>query len=170
MRTMLFNLKILRSQFGYSQVKLSHESQVSLPTIQNIEAGKANPTIDVLVRLTKVFGLSIKIEPQPFDIEKAIALGVPLASMSKTSSPPMVNSKILKQEVKSWHHPLLANSLAEREEVAMVSFIIALKDHYASFYDEIKSPIFEQKIKEYGYCGKVIKLRRMALSNLSKYL
>jgi len=51
MLIMLYNLRILRSQSGYSQVRLAQESGVSLPTIQNIEAQKANPTIDILEKI-----------------------------------------------------------------------------------------------------------------------
>jgi transcriptional regulator with XRE-family HTH domain len=171
MYTMIVDFKALRISLGFSQVKLAHESKVSLPTIQNIEANKANPTIDVLEKLAIALGLELKFQPIPFDIERAIALGVPLINTTSPSRIIVVNATSLKNEARKWHHTLKLNALKEREEMALISFLTAMKDHYPTFYqNEIVCPLFEKKIKEMRSSGKVIKLRRMALSNLSKYL
>lgn len=152
-------------------MKLAHESKVSLPTIQNIEAKNANPTIDVLEKLFFTLGLELILHPIQFDVEKAIALGVPLISSLKNFDVFKPSSTILKQEVRKWHYAFEGSSLSEREELAIVSFLVAIKDHYPTFYnDEIICPVFEKKIEEKRTLGKVIKLRRMSLNNLSKYL
>ena len=168
---MVIDLKALRISLGFSQVKLSHESRVSLPTIQNIEAHKANPTIDILEKLATALGIELKLEPIPFDIEIATALGVPLTNTTTPSKIIVINSTSLKYEARKWHHALKQNALNEREEIALISFLTALKDHYPTFYkNEILGPVFEKKIKENRSSGKLIKLRRIALGNLSKYL
>lgn len=171
---MLFNLKSLRMNLGFSQVKLAQESKVSLPTIQNIEAQKANPTIDVLEKLFLALGIEFIVQPIQFNVENAIALGVPLTSAlkkQKKNEAPKPSSTILKKETRKWQYALFENSLSEREELAIISFLVAIKDHYPRFYnEEIICPIFEKKIKEQRACGKVIKLRRICLNGLSKYL
>lgn len=171
MLSMTINLRKLRSDFGYSQTKLSHKSKVSLPTIQNIEAGKANPTIDILEKIIKAFGYRLKLEPLEFNINVAIDLGVPLTRNLSFTYNFKPNAKLLIDEVKKWHHVFMINCLNEREEIALVSFLMALNDHFYAFYqDEISSPLFNKKISEYRKSGKAIKLRRIALTNLSKYL
>jgi transcriptional regulator with XRE-family HTH domain len=170
MHNMIWNLKELRTSMRFSQARLSQESKVSLPTIQNIEANKANPTLDILEKLLLPLGVEFKLSPIPFDVNRAIALGVPLSeSTSKVDI--VVSASTLKLEARKWHRAFEMHSLSEREELSLVSFLMALKGHYPSFYeDEIKSPIFEQKISHYKTSGKVIKLRRMALAQMSKYL
>jgi len=48
---MFVELKQLRHDFKLSQVELAQESGVSLPTIQKIESGRANPTLDVMEKI-----------------------------------------------------------------------------------------------------------------------
>lgn len=171
MYNMLFDLKSLRTNLGFSQVKLAHESKVSLPTIQNIEVHKANPTIDVLEKLFLALRIEFKLQPIKFDLEKAIALGVPLTSSLKKVDVFKPSGPMLKQEVRKWPYAFQEKTLNERDELAMIAFLIAIKNHYPTFYnEEICCPIFEKKIKEKKVSGKIIKLRRMALNTLSKYL
>lgn len=142
-----------------------------MPTIQNIEAHKANPTIDVLEKLFLCLGVELKLNPIKFDVEKAIALGVPLISSLEKLPMPRPTSSMLKQEARKWHYALAEGAISEREQLAIVSFLIAIKDHYPTFYnEEIICPVFEKKIIELRTLGKVIKLRRISLNNLSKYL
>lgn len=171
MYNMLFDLKSLRTNLGFSQVKLAHESKVSLPTIQNIDAKKANPTIDVLEKLFLALGMEFKLQPIKFDLEKAITLGVPLVSSLKKIEVHKPSSTMLKQEARKWIYALEEKTLNERDELAMIAFLVAIKDHYPTFYnEEVTCHIFEKKIKEKKTSGKIIKLRRIALNTLSKYL
>jgi len=156
---------------GFSQVKLASESNVSLPTIQNIEAGKANPSVDILEKLLGALGLELKLTPIEFDIDKAIALGVPLTSITEKPSLIPITDRTLKYECRKWHHAFENHVLNEREEMALIGFLMAIKDHYPEFYrNEVSCPLFEKKLKENRTLGKVIKLRRIALANVSRYL
>jgi transcriptional regulator with XRE-family HTH domain len=75
---MLCDLAQFRHQTGLSQVELASLSGVSLPTIQNIEAQKANPSLEILEKLFGCLGIEIKAQLQPLNYGIAIALGVPL--------------------------------------------------------------------------------------------
>ncbi len=167
---MLFDLKSSRLNFRLSQVKLAQESGVSLPTIQNIEAGKANPTLEVLEKLLKAFGLRFQVFIPPFDLERASAFGVPLLTESSRSDI-VINPGALKIETRQWLHYLREKNISEREKTALVAFLKGLKEHYPSFYeDEISTPFFDQIIRQYSRDGRVIKLRRIALAKMSEYL
>ena len=61
-----------------SQVDLAFRTGVSLPTIQNIEAGTANPSIAILKKIVNCFGYEITITPSEPDWKKLIALGLPM--------------------------------------------------------------------------------------------
>jgi transcriptional regulator with XRE-family HTH domain len=165
------NLKKIRIDFGWSQVKLAHESDVSLPTIQNIEAGKANPTIEVLEKLTQVFGLKFKLYSPPFDPERAASFGVPLSTMKDAKSYRSIQPQDLKRESRRWHQQIINHGLTEREEISMIAFLKAIKDHYPIFYkNNISTPLFDLKIKKHSNEGRITKLRRIALSYLGQYL
>lgn len=167
---MFFDLKNFRLSYQLSQVKLAHESGVSLPTIQNIEAGKANPTVEVLEKLLAVFGLRFQILVQPFDAGRAAAFGVPLL-VENASEAAVINKGTLKIETRKWLRQILDKGLNEREEVAVVAFLKGLKDHYPAYYQkEIAAPLFDSIIEKFSLDGRVIKLRRIALANMSRYL
>ena len=167
---MNLDLKKIRLNHQLSQVKLAHESGVSLPTIQNIEAGKANPTIEVIEKLLHVFGLQYQVLTPEFDPERAAAFGVPLLSHDSHHQM-LVNKNTLKIEARKWLHSLMEQKLSERDKLAVIAFLKAIKDHYPSFYEhEISTSFYDQLIQQHVKDGRVIKLRRIALSNVSQYL
>lgn len=170
MHIMLYNLKSLRTQSGYTQVRLAQESGVSLPTIQNIEARKGNPTIDILEKILMALGLKLSISNPAFDFERAIELGVPLSGESKINLK-KTNKVLLAKESKKWVYLFINNQLNKREEEALLAFLMAIMDHYPTYYsDFLACPIFDQKIKETRNDGRLLKLRRIALAQLSRYL
>ena len=165
---MLGDLKYIRLKLGLTQFELAVQSGVSLPTIQNIEAGKANPSLDIIDKLMEALGLKLKIEFPEINIEIAAYLGVPL---SRKSNLKMTASKdLLRREARKWALSFEYSNFSEREKLAFSSFLCALKDHWPSFYNEIKTPLFEEEIQKIRKNGHAIKLRRISISNLSKYL
>lgn len=170
MHTMIFNLKDLRSQSGYSQVRLAQESGVSLPTIQNIEALKANPTIDILEKIFLALGLRLTISPPVFDVTRAIQFGVPLSGENEIN-PQKVNQALLEKESKKWIHLFSQNQFNEREAESILAFLMAIHDHYPTYYTRsLSCPLFDQKIEQARKNGRIIKLRRIALAQVSRYL
>jgi len=53
---LIFDLKKLRLDAGYTQQKLAQESNRSLPTIQKIEAGIVTPNLVTVNKLLKILG------------------------------------------------------------------------------------------------------------------
>ena len=54
---MIFNLKALRQQRSWSQMRLSVESGVSSGMIGEIESGRKSPSLDTLDKLATAFGI-----------------------------------------------------------------------------------------------------------------
>jgi hypothetical protein len=105
-----------------------------------------------------------------FNIEKAIKLGIPLFNNKETLKI-KGDKTLLSIEAKKWIPLLAQNILSQRESEAIMAFIIALKDHYQSFYKNyIECDFYEDQIPHYRKKGRVIKLRRIATANLSGYL
>jgi DNA-binding XRE family transcriptional regulator len=86
-------------------MELATKSGISLPTIQNIESGKANPSLE------------IKVSAPGFQVEMAILLGVPLSSNQSTSviKP---SRDMLCLEARKWAHYSRENIFSERELLA----------------------------------------------------
>ncbi len=166
---MVCNLKKVRVDLGLTQMELAIKSGISLPTIQNIESGKANPSLDILTRILHVLGLEIKVSAPDFQLEKAILLGVPLSS-NQSNSVIKPSRDMLCLEARKWAHYFRENIFSERESLAMTSFLCAIKDYWPTIYIEIECPIFDRQIETSRNNGHLIKLRRMAIASLSTYL
>lgn len=52
-------LREIRKKKGYSQLKVSLDLNVSREAISFYETGKRSPDVDMLVRMSKYFGVSI---------------------------------------------------------------------------------------------------------------
>ena len=166
---MNWSLKQLRTSYGLSQVQLSNESEVSLPTIQNIEAGKANPTLEVISKLMKVFGLQIQIVAPSFSAERAATFGVPLLVEPDPSFRP--NKKNLTLEVRTWIQQVISEKVSARDKDAIIAFCLAIRLHYPKFYaQKIASPILDRLTQNGSNDARNIKLYRLALAKMSQYL
>lgn len=51
-----------RKSLKVNQPELAQLASVSLKTIVNIETGKGNPTLDVLIKVMEVLGLALEIK------------------------------------------------------------------------------------------------------------
>ena len=60
----------LRKQRSLSQRELAYISDLSLATLQNIEALKANPSLKTLTQLADIFDLEIELKEKAFDWEE----------------------------------------------------------------------------------------------------
>jgi transcriptional regulator with XRE-family HTH domain len=169
-------LKILRKSLGLTQMKLAVDSGVSLPTIQNIEAGKANPSLSVLKSLFEVLQHDIVIQPQPIDWEELIRFGLPLTTARKN-----LRKQERKQERKKdgllillkralLQYPL-AGKRTERNWEALAGFLLGLKTHFPGVFQELRS--FDQTIQSMlrdQNPGRLYQLRRMSIAEQAKYL
>ena len=58
-------LKDRRKALGITQPHLAELADISVNTLYKIERGQANPTLEILYRLTDVLGLEIVFSPKP---------------------------------------------------------------------------------------------------------
>ena len=56
---MLIGLKEVRKKKGYSQVKVSMDLNISREAISNYETGRRNPDIDMLLKFSDYYNVSI---------------------------------------------------------------------------------------------------------------
>lgn len=168
----ILDLKTLRKYFGFSQVKLAQLSGVSLPTIQNIEAGKANPSLSVLRLLLKALRHDIKILPQTTDWNALVHHGVPLTEphFKKRKRPPseqelLAELRLALLEYRSSH------KTHERAWEALAGFLLGLKTHFPIVYDQLGElkPIAERLLTEQE-SPRLYQLRRMSISAQARYL
>lgn len=166
----MFNIALKRHQVGLSQSKLAHEAGVSLPTIQNLEAGKGNPTLDVLEKVARALGESIEWLTPPIDWEEGSWLGIPLLG-GKRRFTGFPHPDRLVHFLRRTFQNLKTVPLQERELQALGALLMALKQHFHRFYrDRVKSEVAEEILSRVEDDPKVLKLRRIALSRLAEYL
>lgn len=162
--------KSRRVALGFTQMQLASRAGISLPTLQNIEAGKANPSWDILAKLNHALGCEIQFKLQPVDWGCLSQIGVPLTEPGK---PLVFDADRSLLEFKKALHEFTTEKkpMMEREWEAFASFLWALRDHYPSVmakYQSLLSPVqLERKLQAYPL-GRLIKLRRLALSRINK--
>ena len=165
MISILLKLKEKRNALGISQVDLSVLSGVSLPTLQRIESGKGNPSLENIELLTKALGLQVECKDIPVDWDALVDFGLPLQAKEKKyvhKTP----EKLLKELAKA-----SCSCVEGRERDALVGLVLAIQLHYQSFYLELvsKAPLIKNFLSE-EIEGKHIKMKRQALDIISRYL
>lgn len=163
-----------RKDLGYSQVQLAGFSGVSLPTIQNIEANKGNPSFEVIQKLSESLGLSLELKPAAANWDLLSAHGVPLLSKApKIVSP---SGGVLVKQIQFacrelTQEDLTSNSDAFRKKQALKAALWALETHFPTFFKKnlSHSPVIQRLLSE-KKTGELIKLRRIAIESLSRYL
>lgn len=59
-------IQFRRKSLRVSQPELARLCGLSVHTISNVESGKGNPTLDVLLKITTVLGLDVRVDvPKP---------------------------------------------------------------------------------------------------------
>jgi transcriptional regulator with XRE-family HTH domain len=164
-----------RKELGLSQSQLAHEANVSLPTIQNIETGKANLSQTTLEQILAALNLKLQVVPQPVLWDEAVRIGVPLSGANKVQV----------QSSKDFIHALddvlrpLSQSKGDmikdaRNWEALTGFLWALQDHYPGIFRKLtyykKAKWIVEKNQKVFALGRLIKLRRIALANISEVL
>lgn len=158
-------------------MELAQRSQVSLPTIQNIEANRANPSLETLLALSTQLGLEFHLTPKPVDWDKLAFYGVPLTGgISKKLSEALAGSPFnqmtpcLKAACIELHsRPDLPDRPRKLE--AIQAFLFALFSHYpALFKNDLSHTQSVTRLMPTTISGKLIKLRRIALARLGDYL
>jgi transcriptional regulator with XRE-family HTH domain len=156
-----------RRSRGLSQSEVAHRSKTSLATIQNIEAGRANPELATLERIFRVLGLELNLKSAAWNWNPLCSLGVPLLHSGKNKLRP--DRELLKFTLGILSQESLAALTDSREISALKSWLRALKDHYPELWAQSASHL-QNWIQEQDLTGAEIKLRRLALANLAGFL
>lgn len=168
-------IKNTRISVGLSQQKLAEKAGLSIATIQNLEAGKGNPTLEVVESLSNILNFNIEFLPQKTDWESLCYYGLGLASEDDQ----MIKSKKLRNKYKL--KELLISACLEiknskvivdksRYVVSVESLIFAIKNHYSKFFSEnLNLPIIKEFLPK-ELTGKHLKLYRYSKNILGLYL
>ncbi len=160
-------------------------SGVSLPTIQNIERGVANPSFSTLQSLLDALGLRLNVEGEPVDWDTLVSCGLPLLQNETTavrpSRPLLIQS--LRRALCELHEYYQEKGRQdyrdcsqqageyERKRDSVCALLLALKTHYGSVFDKNFARLRgAQELLGNNPTGRILKLRRIALSRLAEYL
>ncbi|MBN2498800.1 MAG: helix-turn-helix transcriptional regulator [Deltaproteobacteria bacterium] len=163
--------KRLRQALGLSQAELGRLCGLSLPSIQNIEAGRANPSLSSLEKLLDALGHRLQIDMQAMDWDLLASLGAPLSS-SRSRAGHRRPSGLLR----SLRLALLALSAPgdepdrQRKQDCVQALLLALKLHFPSFYRRHfeASPLAREQLARAG--ARAVRLERIAVRALAEYL
>lgn len=161
-------VKNQRAYLGLTQQSLSQRAHISLATLQNIEAGRGNPSWETLTALFRELGLTISIEATGSALANLVPLGLPLLDSTTTEFKKMNYSRFVR------HVNRLVSELQNvpahsREEQAVTAYLWALQDHYPSVWHKL-NPAYADWLKSHSLKNRSIKLRRLSLANLSEIL
>ena len=167
-------IRYQRKHKQLTQMQLAVQSGLSLPTIQNLEGGRAgNPTFDVLEKIGKVLELRLALESLEPDWRFLIEFGLPLGQEKKQKPETSFSSLRFLEECQKAMRYLLKYKVPEsdRRFEAVAALLDALQRHYPQYllycFDQSLVKEFMKNIKR---DGRMIKLSRIALSKISKVL
>ena len=154
-----------------TQRQLAELAELSLATVQNIEAGRANASISTLARLGQVLGLRLTVEPIPPDWRRLTELGAPISASPRRSVAP--NAIELRREVARAAQQVEATpaSVTARQLDALTALVLAIAHGYPTLFRQrfAGSPAIARLIPE-AVPGRLIKLKRIAERSLAAYL
>ena len=67
------NIKTRRRDLRISQIDLARIAGVAVHTLSDIESGKGNPTLEVLLKITDPLGLELSLKPKSIAVEQPAA-------------------------------------------------------------------------------------------------
>lgn len=164
-------IKEKRRLMGYTQMKLAVLAKVSLPTIQNLELGKGNPTLELLKKIGKPLNYSFQYtsqEPQWALLEHC---GLPIHPEQEKWAKTKITPLELAFQLKLAIHFCEQKKTEERLKEAVVSLIWAIQHHYPTYYAYcLESAETKTLLIKYPLKGRILKLMKMASSGLSHIL
>lgn len=164
-------LRDRRRLYGLTQVELAAKSRVSLPTVQNLETGKGNPSVEVLEKLGSTLGFHLKFEIQSPDWSLLAAHGLPLLQLETTDPGHREHRERLIREVLIALGWLAYHPEAHREGEALQAYLLAMRDHFGTFYrSNFAKSHSANRLLSLPMTGRVIKLRRLAITSLAEWL
>lgn len=170
-----------RKSLGLSQSKLAEMSQVSLATLQGIEAGRTNPTLQTLNQILNVLGCEIQVVESTYNFSHLISLGAPLLKSEESHSKDIIQSqsnlichlklalRYIERTSKLPKHQTEADT--HRKVDAVSAMLLVLKLHYSKIYTKyFNEDHFSKALVEQANLGRHIKLYRIAKAQMGTYL
>jgi transcriptional regulator with XRE-family HTH domain len=179
------NIREARRLQGLTQTELAYRSGVSLPTIQNMETGRANPTLVTLNAVLGVLGLELRSEPRGADWDELVRCGAPLMIGEGPTADGQEN-RIIRESHRGPTPDLLLKNLRDaclelrhvsgttdldRKRDVVQALVLAIRSHFPTFYGKNVAGIelYEQHLSA-PVTGRTIRLAREAVANLARYL
>ncbi len=172
MRAISQQISAARKELGLTQGGLAALAEISLATVQNIEAGRANPSMGTLERILSVLGLELGVQRAEVDWDMLAALGIPLQRTGGPTvqpSPEALHIHLRHALVELGSLPAVHGKSRELE--ATIATVYALKHHFPSYFARHfgRSSVV-RSFETDGLPGRVVKLSRIAADNLARYL
>lgn len=168
-------LRERRKRLGMSQSAVATAAGISLLTLQNIEAGRGNPSLGILEALFAALGLSLELKVREPDWSRLVSLGLPITmtDRKKSAADGVRSSKELPAQLTKAAlvigdapgiHP-------ERLIEAFQSLLLALKLHFPTYYrTNLQGIASIEALFPHKISGRLVKLQRQALPVLCEYL
>jgi transcriptional regulator with XRE-family HTH domain len=161
-----------RVRAGLTQQALAGRAGVSLATIQNLEAGRANPSVGTLSKVLEPLGLEIDLAPAPVDWDALVAHGLPLAPSASAAR--QTDGERLATLVR---HAALDLSRVPgppedaRKRDAVRALLLAMRIHFPGWFRESfgRSSLVRDLVPE-DPSGRILKLARIARQRLAEIL
>ncbi len=172
MNTLLERVARFRTMLGITQTELSRQAGVSLASVQNIEAGRANPSLDTLQRVLAPLGQRIELVAGPADWDALCRLGLPLTARSHRNfqrNDDELGLQVFLAAGELDQRPLVENH--QRKAEALQALLLAIKTHFPGCYNKHckRSPLLRPYVPKKP-SGRVIKLARISTRMLAEYL
>jgi transcriptional regulator with XRE-family HTH domain len=159
-----------RRALGLTQSALARRAGISLATLQNVEAGRANPALGTLRRILGPLGLRLTMAPDETDWDVLAGLGVPLA-VERASMPRPTEE--LPVRVRRAARSLASGEAGgdERKREALQAFLLALRGHFPSTWRRwfADAPAV-RALAPREPSGRVIELSRISRERLAELL
>lgn len=155
-----------------TQVSVCAAAGVSLATVQNIEAGTANPSLGTLRKLCDVLGLRLAVLPRAADWNLLARLALPLSTTGSRARGAEIGD--LPEQVTRAALELAEEGSGEahqRKLESLQALLLALRQHFPSTYRQWfgRVPIVRRMVPR-APSGRVIKLARVARARLVEIL
>ena len=163
-----------RATLGLTQAQLARLANVSVPFIQLMEAGTANPSIRTLSSIAEQLGFQVQLEAQNADWSELVAHGAPLMNTGSSRKRRKLTGEILVRQLRLAALELSGGDQqggeVQRKREAVSAVLLALKIHFPKYFKNHfgRAKVFEPFLAEPN--GRLIKLSREARAVLASYL
>ena len=145
-------IKSQRQRLGLSQTELSERATVSLPTIQNIEAGRANPSLSTVSAILAELGVRLTCIRENPDWDYLASLGLDCVA-HRTTSVLGTESEFRRQLHLGLQALVQEGSRMEawpRRRQSMAALLAALQQHFPGYYraNFVKAPLVAEFLIE----------------------